>query len=257
MASIASLIVMFSTPVISCADYDIHSDVQGTYNEEVVQAIAEEMALLIQHCGRGIHIASDEVLDEQLDDVMRVNNNAKKQQFRKDIAEHLIREMTDNLVFSTTYLRSKDTRKKTGEIEVVYIHSPFNHEENKVEPMVIDGFTVQVKLPYYGETFGIENKICSPAAAKYLHHQWLRKIPLHVRTVVSIIEKANNMSLPSNNQGIEGMTNKEKNKNRDVRLNTSEPGTYFWYRYLGLHRGSKVMMAQMDRCEEYVKHRRD
>ena len=236
MARVASVIVMFSIPIIPCADYDIDSDVQLSYADNVVQDIAEDMALSILESARAIHIHYDEELDAHLDDAMSVNDKEKKQRFNPDIAGHLIKEMKEVLMFSTTYLRSKDRRKKTGVIEVVYIRCPFNHDEGKVEAMIIDGFTVEVKLPYYGETFGIENKICSPTAARYLHRQWLRKIPLHVRTVVSIIEKANSMSLPANNQGIEGMTNREKNLTRDIRVNTSEPGTYFWYRYLGLHR---------------------
>jgi len=155
------------------------------------------------------------------------------------------------------YLRSKNEDKNTGEIEVVIVHCPYNEVIGEIEPQIVDGFVVEVELPYFGETFGINNVIYSPAAASYLRGQWLGKMPLHVRTLVSTLEKTHGMSLPSNNQGIEGMTDKEKNKTRDFRINTSEPGPYFWYRYLDLINGSKYMVAEIDRCEGYIERRRE
>ena len=258
MARVVSLIIMFSTKVIPCADYDINSEVQDSYDEEAAQDIVEHLALNMHDGAKSIHIESDEKLDEYLETLMKVNDKENKQKFDRGIGDHLMEQMQKDFVFSTTYLRSKDKEKNTGVIEIVYVHCPAHDAEiNEVEPMTIDGFSVEVKLPYNGETIGIENKICSPASVKYLHRQWLRKMPLHARTVVSIIERANNMSLPASNQGIEGITNGEKNKTRDIKLNTSEPATYFWYRYLSLHRGCKMMIAQMDRCEGYVGKRRD
>ena len=39
-------------------------------------------------------------------------------------------------------------------------------------------------------------------------------------------------------------------------MNTSEPVTYFWYRYLDLICGSKYMVSEMDQCEGYINCRR-
>ena len=86
-----------------------------------------------------------------------------------------------------------------------------------MSPQVVAGFRVPVKLPFRGKETGIKNLLCSPAAADYLLQQWLKKIGLHTRTVVTVIEKAKNISLPANNQSSEGLIRKEKHLIRDKR----------------------------------------
>ena len=84
----------------------------------------------------------------------------------------------------------------------------------------------------------------------------MKKIGLHTRTVVTVIEKAKDMSLPANNQSSEGLISKEKHLIRDKRVHTSEPGAYMWYRYLDELRSTRYMMDEIDRCEGYIGRRK-
>ena len=68
---------------------------------------------------------------------------------------------------------------------------------------------------------------------------------MHVRQFVSVIEKANNMSVTTKNQASEGSIKNEKINDRDLRVNLSEPGAYFWHWYNTLHVGSEYMIAEM------------
>ena len=43
------------------------------------------------------------------------------------------------------------------------------------------------------------------------------------------------------------MINKEKNLTNDIRGKTSEPGSYWWYHYLDLHRTSKMIVSEANR----------
>lgn len=82
-------------------------------------------------------------------------------------------------------------------------------------------------------------------------------MPLWIRTSVSVLERATDMSVPANNMAAEGMINNEKNLVSNMRAKTSEPGTYWWYFYLTLLRASKYMITEMERCEGYMDKRRE
>ena len=63
---------------------------------------------------------------------------------------------------------------------------------------------------------------------------------------MSVIEKANNMSVPVNNQGSEGNIKNKKTNNMDLEVHLSEPGAYFWHWYNTLRKGAKYMIAEME-----------
>ena len=92
----------------------------------------------------------------------------------------------------------------------------------------------------------------SPDAVKYPKKHHLSQIGLHVRQFVSVIEKANNMSVPANNQASEGSIKNKKTNDRDLRVNLSDMGAYFWHWYDTLRVGSKYMIAEMEQYEGYL-----
>ena len=136
---------------------------------------------------KGMRILSDTKMQEQLDDMMKVNNNVSKQSFiGGGMADDIVNDTIDSLEFSMSFLKSKDMEEQTGIIEVVYVYYPFD-EGGNIEPQYVDGFLLKVDLPFDG-TEGINNFINSPATGKYLHKHWVRKMPLWVSTGVSMIE---------------------------------------------------------------------
>lgn len=216
------------------------------------------MASTIRSEAKRIRLNNDEDMNKKINDLMGLNDKVNDQHFIGDeVCTEMISNMEDRMIFSMNFLMSKNEEKKVGEIGIVFVHFPFDYDDRtKVSPQIVHGFRVPVKLPFRGEKAGIKNPLCSPAAADYLRQQWLKKMGLHTRTVVTVIEKAKDMSLPANNQSSEGLTRKEKHLTRDIRVHTAEPGTYMWYRYLELHRGSRYLMDEMDRCESYIGRRR-
>ena len=96
----------------------------------------------------------------------------------------------------------------------------------------------------------------SPDAVKYLKKHHFSQIGLHVAQFVSVTERANNMTVPANNQVSEGSIKNKKINYRDLRVNLSEPGAYFWYWYNTLRVYSKYMIAEMEQYEGYLEKRR-
>ena len=100
---------------------------------------------------------------------MELNNRPNNQKFMGNSdSEEIIENIKGGMIFFMTFLRSKDVEKKTGVIEVVIVHYPFDDDGN-IEPQCLDGFTLEVKLPYKGKEKSIEYYLFSPRAAKYLH----------------------------------------------------------------------------------------
>ena len=64
------------------------------------------------------------------------------------------------------------------------------------------------------------------------------------------------MKVPANNQGSEGMINNEKNLVSEMRTNTAEPATYWWYSYLTLLKASKYLVSEVERCDGYLAKRK-
>ena len=173
----------------------------------------------------------------------------------KDVTSEMIEAMKGGITFSIAFLRAKDVATKRGTIEVAYIYSPFDDDGN-VEAQWVDGFMKEVDLPYAGEELGIENFIKSTSGVNYLQKFHVNRMAMSVRTIVSVIEKAKDMSLYSNNQSLEGHIRWEKNLVRDINEHTSDLGAYMWYRYNNLCQASKYMISQMETCHGYLhKHR--
>ena len=74
---------------------------------------------------------------------------------------------------------------------------------------------------------------------------------------MSVIDKANNQSVPANNQESEGSICYKKTNDRDLKGNLLEPGAYFWYWYNTNRVGSKYMISEMERYKGYLEKRRN
>ena len=101
----------------------------------------------------------------------------------------------------------------------------------------------------------IKHRMCSADAATYPKRHHLSQRGLHVRQFVSVIEKANNMSVPANNKASEGSIKNKKTNDIDLKVNLSEPGAYFWYWYNTNCIGAKYMVAEIEQYEGYLEKR--
>ena len=87
---------------------------------------------------KGMRILSDTKMQEQLDDVMKVNNNVSKQSFiGGGMADDIVNDIIDYLEFTITFLKSKNMEEQTGIIMVVYVYYPFD-EGGNIEPQCVD-----------------------------------------------------------------------------------------------------------------------
>ena len=170
IARVGCLIAILITETLPCNDYNIKSKTQEHYDDEIATDIATKYASFMVAQAKSIHIQSDKLLDAKLDKLMDLNNRPSAQKFMgSSDAEGMIEHIKSGVVFSMTFLRSKDVEKKTGVIEVVIVYYPFADDEETIYPQCVDGFLLEVKLPYKGKKKGIGNFINSETAANYLH----------------------------------------------------------------------------------------
>ena len=119
--------------------------------------------------------------------------------------------------------------------------------DGEIEPQVIEGFQVEVSLPFEGGS--LNNFMASPATHRYLDEEWSRKLAFFVCMAVTMVEKSYNMKLVANNQFMEGMINNEKNIITKTKSYLSEPALYFWYFYKNLTMASKHLVAELENAE--------
>ena len=150
---------------------------------------------------------------------------------------------------SVTYLSKKDVKKKTGEITVVTMHSPFS-DSGGVEAQMLRGFTHEVKLSFAADE--LPNRMYPPRTSKYVLGEWGKKMSLAVATGPAFLAKALDMENPANNQQAEGMINGEKTHVPDIAKHASDVAAWMHYRWNTINESSKQMIAEMEKLDGYL-----
>ena len=181
---------------------------KDTYDEYEEMMLALEMKKSMGKIAKSKRIKTDKETETRIAEVMKVNYNINKQHFRgKEEFLWTTNDLSDSVTFSMAYLSSVDSDKNSGIIEVDYVFHPLGCD-GEIEPQVIEGFQVEVLLPFEGGS--LNNFMASPATHRYLDEEWSIKLALFVCTEVTMVEKADNMKLAANNQFMEGMINNAK-----------------------------------------------
>ena len=83
------------------------------------------------------------------------------------------------------------------------------------------------------------------------------KIPLWVRTGVSMIEKDSDTKLTASNQGTEGLINNGKNLVTRMKTYLLVSATYMWYRYKNPCEGGRYLVSETERTEDHLNKRKE
>ena len=74
-------------------------------------------------------------------------------------------DLSDIVTFSIAYLNSVDSDQKSDIIKMSYVFHPLRCD-GEIEPQVIEGFQVEVLLPFEGVS--LNNFMASPSTHRYL-----------------------------------------------------------------------------------------
>ena len=208
MAEFCLVMEMVHKKTIYCPGFDLCSTTQDTYDEDEAIMLELEIKKRMDKTAKIQRIRIDEEMETRISEVMKVNDKINKQHFRgKEKFRLMKNDLSDSVTFSMAYLKSVDSEKNSCMIKVDYVFHLLGCD-GEIEPQVIEGFHVEVSLPFEG---GSLNKfMTSHATHRYLDEEWYRKLALFVRTAVTMVQKADNMKLAANNQFMEGMINNEK-----------------------------------------------
>lgn len=247
IVGVCQAMAMVTQDKLPCGSFDLESETQDSYEDSEAIAIATKLGQHMTARAESIRIKTDAEMYGKLDEVMKAK--LKDQIFLGGaVGDDIVKEVAADYTFSMTYLKSKNAEKSTGVIEVAYVYYPFTEDGTTIEPQCIDGFSLEVNLPFDG-TAGIDNFLKSPGTAKYLRLWMLVKIPLWIQTGVTMIEKEKDMVLAKSNQMLEGTFNNEKNTVTKLKKHLQQPATYFHYRYENLDEASKYLVTEMDATE--------
>ncbi len=249
-AYVSITVLLFSVKQIKLPKFTTNSIIQDDYNEDEAMDIARDMATFMKAQAQSLCLHSDSEMNEKLADVMTYADKPKKQSFMGgDVIDNMVKDMqTKGMPFHMVHLKSVNAKKQKGTIGIVYIYSPFD-DEGDIEPQCVE-FEMEVSLPFNGGM--VDSYLYSPTGVKYIRSEWGIKLPLWCNSIVSTHEKTNDKCLPANNINAEAMNNIEQNITRDMLKHTSEPASYWHYRYENLSQASKFMITEMDRYEHYV-----
>ena len=244
-----------SVQKLPCKNYDEDSEVEEYYDDDVALKVAKDMIDFVGRSAKTIHILSDKHLEEEMKECMKWNDSGGQQFMGDHYSRDIIETMIKGLSFSTTILREKNVKKKTGIIEVIVVHWPYDRN-GKLSPQCVRGFTTSVDLPYDGEELGIVNRLYSEAGVKYIGKQFLKRGALWGSTGPSMLSKALNITHKASNQHLEGMIGNNKSNVTNMQsVHAGEPGTYMHRWWSDLRLRAQNMIAEMDRCNGYIPQR--
>ena len=138
LCHVCALMAIMSVETLPCNNFDVNSDVEKCYDDDLAKKVAKDMATFISGSARSICILSDDLLMKEMSECMELNNNPRKQKFKGGIyCNDTLEKMIQGMTFSMTILREKNVTKNKGVIEVIVVHWPYD-KEGKLSPQCVD-----------------------------------------------------------------------------------------------------------------------
>ena len=241
-STLAHLVHIVRTAFIPCPDYDVNSEIETDYDDDQAEELAKIWANIIRSKAGECQLLNDEDMNKEI-----IVALSERQFLGRAIIEKIRHQMKGlRQSFALTYLSKKDVEKKSGEISVVVMHSPFA-DDGSTEPQMLCSFIVPIRLPF--SRGKVKNIMRSKRTGNYLVNEWGKKLSLAVRTGPSVVGKANNMENPSTNQQAEGMISGEKVHVPEMRKHASDAGAYMWYRYNTLNESAMYMVTESEKID--------
>ena len=258
ISRISVVMALYEIETIQCEPFDMNSPTQEHHDGAMSETAATRLHAVIEDEIARMLIDDDETMQSLIDvELNEIGTAEAEQRFKvHQIARRVVDRIKNDVPLAFPYLHSIDRVRNQGTINICYIFSCYDIDENEVEtiaPQRTGGFSVTVDLPM---TSGrIPSPIRSERGSDYWMY-WVNRAPLWALASVNITETALDARIFPNNQGLEGSINQQKTHTSTVKEDMHELSAIIHRRWNDTFESGRLLRKQLKDAGRVIRRRK-